>query len=86
MRGELVELRLATHMALQEALKAWRKIHVTGRTGPQNDEQRRRQRPDLAETIDDAKFIIARCTEEIDRHGGTEYDAASRIYTILSGG
>jgi hypothetical protein len=86
MRGELAELRLATHMALQEALKSWRKITVTGRTGPQNDEQRRRQRPDLADKIDDAKFIIARCTEELDRHGGTEYDSASRVYTILSGG
>lgn len=87
MRGELAELRLHAHVSLQEALKSWRKIDVrTARTGPQMDDVRRRQRPDLAERIDDAKWTIARCTEELDRHGGTEYDAASRAYTILSGG
>lgn len=86
MRGELAELRLVAHMALQAALKDWKRIPVTGRTGPARDEERRRLRVDLADKIDDAKFTIARCTEEMDRHGGTEYDAASRVYTLLSGG
>jgi hypothetical protein len=86
MRGELAALRLAAHTTLQASLKEWNKIHVTGRTGPQREEERRRHRRDLAELIDDAKFTVARCTEEMDRHGGTDYDAASRVYTILSGG
>jgi hypothetical protein len=86
MRGELAALRVAAHTKLQAALKDWNKIPTTGRTGPQREDERRRLRADLAALIDDAKFTIARCTEEMDRFGGTDYDAASRVYTLLSGG
>jgi hypothetical protein len=86
MRGELAALRLAAHTQLQVALKDWHKTPTTGRTGPQREDERRRLRGDLAALIDDAKFTIARCTEEMDRLGGTDYDAASRVYTLLSGG
>jgi hypothetical protein len=86
MRGELAALRLAAHTQLQVALKDWNRTPTTGRTGPQREDERRRLRGDLAALIDDAKFTIARCTEEMDRLGGTDYDAASRVYTLLSGG
>jgi hypothetical protein len=86
-RGELAQLRLAAHIDLREAQQEWEDlIPQSGRSKADTDRRRADMRPDLAKKISTAKWTIARCTEEMDRHGGTEYESASRAYTILAGG
>jgi hypothetical protein len=48
------------------------------------DEAKRQARPDIAERIDGAQWLVDRCSEQVGRLG-SDYDAASRIYTMLSG-
>lgn len=87
MRGELAQLRLEAHIGLKEARAEWDDLlPVSGRSKADADRRRRDMRPDLHKRIEDAKWTIHRATEEMDRHGGTEYESASRAYTLLSGG
>lgn len=84
-RGDLEELRLGAHVELRAALAALARV-ATGvtKSRPAIDEAKRQARPDLAEQVDGARWLVDRCTEAINRMGGTEYDAASRAYTLLS--
>ena len=86
MRGDLEQLRLEAHVALRDARERLRRIPATvHRSKAAADESRRVQDPQLAREIDQAQWLVERCTEQIARFGGTEYDAASRTYTLLSG-
>lgn len=88
MRGELARLRLEAHVALRDKRREWdHLLHgVTGKSKAELERRARQQNPKLYDAIEDAKWTIARATEEMDRHGGTEYESASRAYTLLSGG
>jgi len=86
MRGELEELRLEAHVALRESRERLRRIPATvHKSRAAAEESRRAQSPELAREIDHWQWIVDRGTEQIARFGGTEYDAASRTYTLLSG-
>lgn len=82
-RGELAELRFAAQCALKLAIDS--APSVAGRTKPEREASLSRHHPRVARRIADARWLIARCGEEMDRLGGSDYDAASRAYTILSG-
>lgn len=86
LRGELEELRLGAYVDLRKHLAELSRV-PTGvtKSRPAIEEAKRQARPDLADRIDSARWLIDRCTEQIARMGGTEYDAASRAYTLLSG-
>lgn len=85
-RGDLEELRLEAYVHLRDAEAELGAI-ITGVTKSRVavDEAKRAARPDLAGRLDAAKWTVARCTEQINRMGGSEYDAASRTYTLLGG-
>lgn len=85
-RGDLEELRLEAYVQLRDAEADLGRV-PTGATKSRAaiDESRRAARPDLAERLDTARWTVARCTEQINRMGGSEYDAASRTYTLLGG-
>lgn len=86
MRGELEQLRLEAHVGLRDARERLRRIPATShKSKSAAEESRRLAAPDLAREIDHWQWIVDRCTEQIARFGGTEYDAASRTYTLLSG-
>lgn len=86
MRGELEQLRLEAHVALRDARERLRRIPATQhKSKSAAEESRRAQDPELAREIDHWQWLVDRCTEQIARFGGTEYDAASRTYTLLSG-
>lgn len=87
MRGELAALRMQAHVALRQAKREWDKlmVEVSGKSKAELDRRRHASRPDLADSIADARWTIERATEEMARHGGTEYESASRAYTMLSG-
>lgn len=88
MRGRLAEMRLHAQVNLRAATAEWAKLGA-GSSFKGNaalEAHRRMRRPDIGDRIDGAKWLIARCTEEMDRFGGNDYEASSRAYTILSGG
>lgn len=93
-RGELAELRMNAHVQLRDDMQTFRELdgwerykrRSGDRTREAEHEAKRRMDPELVQRIEDAKFTIARATEEMDRLGGSDYDAASRAYTILTGG
>lgn len=85
-RGELEELRLEANTNLYVARQELAGIPaVRGKSKAATDDARRTARPDLGDRIDGARWLVDRCTEQINRLGGTDYDAASRTYTLLSG-
>lgn len=85
-RGELEELRLEAQANLHELRQRFNKLPApSNRSKAGADEARRALDPVLAERIDGARWLVERCTEGIMRMGGSEYDAASRTYTLLSG-
>lgn len=85
-RGELEELRLDAYVHLRAAdAELSRTPTAVTRSAAAIMEAKRAARPDLAARVDDARWTINRCTEQISRMGGSEYDAASRAYTLLSG-
>ncbi|GAC1530001.1 MAG: hypothetical protein NVS3B1_22090 [Marmoricola sp.] len=89
MRGRLAELRLNAQINLRAATSEWvgtATLRRSSRSAKATEEMKREENPELARRIDGAKWLIARCTEEMDRLGGNDYEAASRAYTILSGG
>ena len=84
-RGELEELRLEAHVALYAARKRLGRLPAASSKGKVADEARRAADPELADEIDHHRWVVDRCTEQINRLGGTDYDAASRCYTLLGG-
>lgn len=85
-RGELEQLRLETQVDLLDARDTWHRLQIpASKSKPQADELRRRADPELAVRIDRGRWLVERCTEAILRMGGTDYDAASRAYTLLAG-
>lgn len=85
-RGDLEQLRLEAHVGLRDARERLHRIPATQhKSKSAAEESRRAQAPELAREIDHWQWIVDRCTEQIARFGGTEYDAASRTYTLLSG-
>lgn len=86
MRGELADLRLRASFALKGAERDWDAIvGCRGKTKAEENAAKARLKPDLWKLIQDARWVTERCTEEMKRHDA-DFDAASRAYTILSGG
>ncbi len=91
-RGDLEEARLwADH--IRHALDdEWNKIdgwqqHVSkpnSATGPQIIEAKRRIKPDIYDAIREAKWVVAKLTDQIKRLEKDE-ENASRRYTLLTG-
>lgn len=84
-RGDLEELRLQAQVSLLGVRKKLARMPQTGRDRSRTEEARRAAAPELADEHDHWKWIVDRCTEQINRLGGTDYDAASRAYTLVSG-
>lgn len=86
-RGELAGLRMEAHIKLLSAQSEWAGIGSfrASKGVKANEEIKREENPELAGEMDRYKWLIARCNEELDRLGGSDYDAASRAYTILAG-
>jgi hypothetical protein len=93
--GDLEEARLYMQMALRalqlqwDAITGW-EIHAPpgakARTGPQIAAAKRLVDPTLHDGIEEAKFLIARLTEQIHRLSRMGDDQiASRVYTLLAG-
>lgn len=86
LRSEVEELRLSAHVQLLELRSQLRRIPAPGaRTKQMAEDTRRAANPGLADQVDRAQWVVDRCTEQISRLGGSDYDAASRAYTLLSG-
>lgn len=84
MRGELAELRLRANVELKTAQDQMEKVAVSP-TGKQTLAQAKaHHRPQLAQQIKDAKWLVQRTTEEMERFNA-DYDSASRAYTIVTG-
>lgn len=84
-RGDLEQLRLEAHVGLLRIRKQLGAMPAAGRNRAAVEEARRTAAPELAEEHDHLRWIVDRCTEQINRLGGTDYDAASRAYTLLAG-
>lgn len=85
-RGELEELRLEAHVRLREVSVRLAAVPATtARSKALAQESRRALAPDLAREADLSQWVVDRCTEQINRLGGSDYDAASRSYTLLAG-
>lgn len=90
MRAELAELRLRAWEALKNARRDWAKMrgweaHRGGdRTEASVERAKRRANPALYDRMEDARFVVDRCTEEMTRLD-RDYDAASRAYSVLVG-
>jgi hypothetical protein len=84
-RGDLDELRLEAHTNLLGLRRRFNRLLAgrSFRTHALADDARRSADPQLADDLDSAAWLIARCTEQITRLNG-DYDAASRAYTLLS--
>lgn len=84
-RAEVEELRMRGHVQLLDARKRLARVGgPVARTKQATDEMRRGMWPDIAEEIDHWRWVIDRCVEQINRLG-SDYDAASRAYTLVSG-
>lgn len=89
-QGECHQERLGEHGKLDDAQHEW--DHLAGweafrrsKTETAVEDAKRQIRPDLYDTIQRTKRLVARLSEEIDR---LERDAAkvSRAYTMIVGG
>lgn len=49
------------------------------------DRAKRELRPDVWKGLDEARTLTESIKRQISRLGGSDYDAASRVYTMLSG-
>jgi len=88
--GELEEARLHCQQALFDLTKQWDAIPLVQgakpMTGPQIIEHRKACNPDLWDGIAEAKWLIARLTEQIQRLRKMGDDQlVSRIYTLMAG-
>lgn len=85
LRSQLEELRLEAQVNARTARDELSRVQAgIGKTRGATEELRRAARPDLARVLDGALWLVDRCTEQIARMGGSEYDFASRTYTMLS--
>lgn len=86
-RGELAQLRMEAHIDLLELRGQWAAAGSfrAGKGVQANEQIKREENPELAARLDRAKWVIERCNEELDRLGGSDYDAASRAYTLIAG-
>lgn len=85
-RGDVEEERLYAHVRLRQAEELLRGVPVVGgKTKVQAAEARRASHPDAAREERGAKWLVERCTEQIDRLRA-DFESASRTYTLLSGG
>lgn len=84
LRGELEELRLNAHVKLLEVRDRLDQMPSAGRNRASIDEAKRAAAPELAREQDHGKWLVARCTEQINRLD-RDYDAASRAYTLIAG-
>jgi hypothetical protein len=85
-RGELEELRLEAQVQARDTRRHLDRVPATVlRSRAAAVEARRLADPGAAQQLDDAQWVIDRCTEQIHRLGGSEYDVASRAYTMLTG-
>lgn len=93
-RAELDEARLCAHAAVKALSDEWDAIQGWGMHLPGNgrhtqadvDRAKAEIRPDLAGAVKDARWLVSRLTEQIDRLSRMGDDqVASRIYTLISG-
>lgn len=94
-RAELEEARLWAHMALKELGDQWDRITGWGMHLPSSGRQtkddviaaKREINPDLHAALTEARFLVERITEQIDRLGSRMGDdqVASRLYTLIAG-
>lgn len=92
-RGNLEEARLWADHIRHTLDDDWTKIEGWQQgmskpdkaTGPQITEAKRRVRPDIYDAIREAKWVVARLTDQIKRLEKDE-ENASRRYTLIVGG
>lgn len=94
-RADLEQARLAAASAVHELTDQWDRIegwelHLrNGRLGDRTTQEeirraKREIRPDLHDAIREARFLVARLSEQIRRFEQDDA-AASRLYTIVAG-
>lgn len=89
-RGELADLRLRAHVSLRNDTRTWDRLagweHHRGKdtTDASVERAKAKHAPDLYGRMKDARWVIERCTEEMQRMD-KDYDQASREYSLLSG-
>jgi hypothetical protein len=78
---------MEAHIGLLELRGQWAAAGSfrAGKGVQANEQIKREENPELAARLDRAKWVIERCNEELDRLGGSDYDAASRAYTLIAG-
>lgn len=84
MRGALAELRLRANVDLKVAQDQWDQLEVSPTSKQTLAQAKTRARPRLAQQIKDARWLVQRCSEEMERFD-SDYDSSSRAYTILTG-
>jgi hypothetical protein len=95
-RAELEEARLWAHMALRELGEEWDRIqgwgmHLSSGNGRHTKDDviaaKREIRPELHDALKEAKWLVERISEQIERLGARMGDdqVASRIYTLIAG-
>lgn len=90
-RGDLEEARLWAHEALSSLRNTYEDIEpdeevLRGRRGRDAvKEAKAATDPATIGAMEDSQYLIDRCTDQIDRLE-LDYQAASRTYTLLSGG
>ncbi len=96
-RAELERARLWAHTALHDLTAEWNAIQGWGMHLPESRGRatkddiiaaKREVRPDLHSALTEAKWLVDRLTEQLDRLGARMGDdqVASRIYTLLVAG
>lgn len=58
----------------------------TRHTREQIDGAKRTMQPGIWESMSEVKYLAENLRRQISRLGGTDYDAVSRAYTLISGG
>jgi hypothetical protein len=95
-RAELEEARLWAHMGLRELTEQWDAIqgwgmHLSSGNGRHTKDDivaaKREIRPDLHDGLREARWLVDRISEQIERLGARMGDdqVASRIYTLIAG-
>lgn len=51
----------------------------------QIDQAKAQIKPDLWSSLEEARTLLEAITRQINRLGGTDYEAASRVYTLMTG-
>jgi hypothetical protein len=58
----------------------------TKHTKEQVDAAKRVIQPGIWDSLEECRFLVENLRRQISRLGGTDYDAVSRAYTLISGG